>query len=92
MAELGVTYDQLAERSGVKRSCSKAWRRSNSPGTNAIQATLKAVGLQALPIPRLSVLPAPLADELEAIGKRHGIAVPVAELMIVAAQRTPSSN
>lgn len=88
MAERGVTYDQLAARSGVKRSTFKAYRTSNAPGTQAIQATLNVVGLQALPVPRLDILPRAMAEELEAIGKRHGIAPPVAELMMIAADAT----
>ncbi|MGN6515901.1 MAG: hypothetical protein ACTHLR_08675 [Rhizomicrobium sp.] len=92
MAEQGVSYNELAARSGVNRSTTKAWRTHNSPGTNAIQATLNSVGLLALPIPRLDILPADLAADLQAIGERHGIPAPVAELMIVAAQRASPSN
>jgi transcriptional regulator with XRE-family HTH domain len=92
MAEKGVTYDQLAARSGVKKSRAKAWRSDNSPGINAIQATLNVVGLQALPVPgRLDVLPPALAADLEAVGARHGIPAPIAELMMVAADQSPTS-
>jgi hypothetical protein len=87
MGELGDTYEQLGAASRVKKSCSKAWRTSNAPGTDSVQAALNAVGLQALPVPRIEILPEPLAAELRAIGERHGIPNPIAELAIVAAAR-----
>lgn len=92
MAEKGVTYDQLVARSGVSKSRAKAWRTDNSPGVNAIQATLNVVGLQALPVPsRLDILPPALAADLEAIGARHGMPAPIAELMMVAAEQRPTN-
>jgi hypothetical protein len=91
MAEKGVTYDQLAARSGVKKSRVKAWRTDNACGVNAIQAALNVVGLQALPVPHLDILPPALAVDLEAIGARYGTAAPIAELMMVAADRSPTS-
>ena len=92
MAERRVTYKQLTEASGVKASAFKAWRCTNAPGATSVQAALNAVGLQALPLPRPDILPAALASELGAIGKRHGVPLPIAELMMVAAGRTTPSD
>ena len=87
MGERRVTYRQLEAASGVKQSCFKAWRTSNAPGTNSIQAALNAVGLQALPVPRANVLPDGLLADLQAVGTRHGVPLPLAELVAVAAER-----
>lgn len=87
MRKMGVTYDQLAAESKVKRSTFVAWRRLNSVTPCNLQATLRVVKLHALPIPRPDVLPAKLLAELHAIGERHGVPLPIAELAMVAAAR-----
>lgn len=89
MGQCRTTYQDVEAASGVKKSTFKAFRTTNAPGTNSIQAVLNAVGLQALCVPSIDILPAPLAAELRALGERHGIPVPIAEMVIVAASRLP---
>lgn len=87
MRDVGMTYDQLQAKSGVKRSTSKAWRRHNSVTPGNLQATLRAVGLLAIPVPCAAVLPPDILAELHAIGERHGVPLPIAEFVMVAASR-----
>lgn len=91
MRDVGMTYDQLEVKSGVKKTTFKAWRGFNSVTPGNLQATLRAVGLFALPTPRPEILPAALLEELRAIGERHGVPLPIAELVMVAADRREDS-
>jgi len=90
MAELGVGYQRLEAESGVKESTFKAWRCRNSITPKSIQAALSVVGLRALPVPRPDILPADLLAELHAIGERHGVPIPIVQMIMVAADRTPA--
>lgn len=91
MGELGVGYQQLEQESGVKICTFKAWRCRNSISPPSIQATLAAVGLRALPVPGEAILPPDLLADLQAIAARHGVPLPIAELVMVAADRREGS-
>lgn len=72
MRRQGVTYDKLEEKSGVLRSTFKAWRTSNRPGLETIEAALGALGWSALPVPtNPSSLPDGLRADLEALAAKH---------------------
>lgn len=87
MAEKEVTYDALEAASGIKKSAFKATRTHNAPGADSIQAMMRVLGLNVLPVPTAGVLPAALRADLEAVGKRHGIPFPAAQFIAVAAAR-----
>lgn len=91
MAECRVSYVELAARSGVKESTFKSYRTSNAPGVDNIQAVLNAVGLMALPVPDRTILPPALLADLEEAGRRHGVPLPIKELVMVAASREQAS-
>jgi hypothetical protein len=53
-----VTYDEMEEKSGVKRPALKAWRHKNYPSLQSLEATLGALGYDFVPVPREIVIPA----------------------------------
>ena len=79
MKRQNVSYDELEHRAGVLRSTFKAWRTSNKPGLETIEAALGALGWHVLPVPRLQTLPLQLRADLEAVAAKHGCALPAIE-------------
>jgi transcriptional regulator with XRE-family HTH domain len=93
MREHGVTYDELEYRSGVLRSTFKAWRTSNRPGLDTIEAALGVFGYSALPVPPASALPPELRADLEAVAAKHGTeSLPVLEFISAAVNRRPTTT
>lgn len=75
MRDQGVTYDALEWSAGVLRSTIKAWRKSNKPGLDTIEAALGALGWLLLPVPKPDRLDPVLRADLEAIAEKHGLDV-----------------
>jgi len=68
----GVTYDTLAEKSGVLRSTVKAWRHSNSPSWDCLNAVANVLGHELVVAPKLETLDPALRRDLEALAEKHG--------------------
>jgi transcriptional regulator with XRE-family HTH domain len=67
MRDQSVTYDELEARAGVLRSTIKAWRTSNRPGLETIEAALGALGWSVLPVPPIGQLPLAVQQGLKAL-------------------------
>ena len=90
MREHGVTYDELEWTSGVLRSTFKAWRTSNRPGLDTIEAALGVFNYSVLPAPPADALPAELREDLEAVAAKHGTkTLPVLEFISASVNRRP---
>lgn len=76
MARLHVTYDEVAENSGVRRTSVKAWRNKNKPGLESLEAVLSALGWGYVPVPALQTMPPALAGELTALALKLGASMP----------------
>lgn len=74
----GFTYDEVEEGSGVLRSTLKAWRVKNRPGLETLEAVFGFLGWDFLPVPRASVLPPALFDDLRPLAERHGASMELA--------------
>lgn len=92
MARQRVTYDCLEYYSGVLRSTFKAWRTSNKPGLDTIEAALGALGWNVLPVPKAETLPPELRADLEALADKHGRAIPCLEFIAAAVGRHPQTR
>lgn len=86
MRRQGVTYDELEHRAGVLRSTFKAWRKSNRPGLDTIEAALGALGWSLLPAPQPRAIPALLRADLEAVATKHALSeLPILQLIAACA-------
>lgn len=70
MSEYRVTYDTLEVDSGLLRSTIKAWRSSNTPSLQSIEAALGVFGWSLVPCPPLGDLPADVLAQAEEFGQR----------------------
>lgn len=93
MREHAVTYDQLEWESGVLRSTFKAWRTSNRPGLDTIEAALGVFRYTVTAVPPADALPVSLREDLEAVAKKHGTkSLPVLEFIAAAVGRRPTNT
>jgi len=69
MSEYRVTYDTLEFSSGLLRSTTKAWRSSNTPSLQSIEAALGVFGWSLVPCPPLSDLPPEIQAQCEELGQ-----------------------
>jgi hypothetical protein len=76
MARLQVTYDEVAEGSGVRRASMKAWRRKNKPSLESLESVLGFLGWAYVPVPALETLPPNWAGELTALALKLGKSMP----------------
>ena len=76
MARLQVTYDEVAEGSGVRRASMKAWRGKNKPSLESLESVLGFLGWAYVPVPGLETLPPELAGELTALALKLGASTP----------------
>lgn len=76
MARRAITYDEVEERSGVRRASIKAWRRKNRPGLESLESVLATLGYGFVPVPMLEALPAELAGELTALALKLRMNIP----------------
>lgn len=87
MARQGITYEELAHYSGVQVTTIKAWRKSNRPGLETIEACLGHLGWSFLPVPPRAWVPAEIQAELDVIAaKWEGINPTLCQLMATVAQ------
>ncbi len=92
MRRQNVRYDELEWNSGVLRSTFKAWRTSNRPGLDTIEAALGSLGWSVLAVPKAETLPAELRADLEAVAEKHGTALPCLEFIAAAVGRQPHTK
>jgi hypothetical protein len=76
MRRQNVTYEEVEHCSGVYRQSFKAWRHSNKPGFESLEAVLGTLGWQLLPVPHVSKLPETLQTELRRLADNFKIEVP----------------
>ncbi|WP_425991073.1 hypothetical protein [Afipia sp. DC4300-2b1] len=76
MARLHFTYDEVEERSGVRRASVKAWRRKNRPSLESMEAVLATLGFGFIPVATLEALPPELAGELTALALKLRMNIP----------------
>ena len=65
MKRQNVSYDDVEDRTGVKRVCLKAWRYKNRPNLDTIEAALSAVGFEFVPVPMARALPHEVVEALQ---------------------------
>lgn len=70
MKEYRVTYDTLEVDSGLLRSTTKAWRSSNTPSLQSIEAALGVFGWTLIPCPPLGDLPPEVLEQCEDLGMK----------------------
>ena len=75
MSRQAITYDELAERSGVLRATAKAWRSKNAPGLAPLAACLAVVGMTFVAVPNVERLDPDLRRDLERLAELHGAKV-----------------
>jgi hypothetical protein len=92
MARQRCRYDDLEHYSGVLRSSVKAWRSSNLPGLDTIEAAAGVLGWSVLPVPKPETLPPELRADLEAVAAKHEIAMPCVEYIAAAVGRQPRTR
>jgi hypothetical protein len=76
MRRQNVSYGEVEHCSGVYLQSFKAWRHSNKPGFESLEAVLGALGWQLLPVPHVSKLPETLQSELRRLAQQFTIDVP----------------
>lgn len=70
MQRLAVTYDDLEESSGTRRSTMKAWRKKNAATLGTLEPALNSLGWLLTPSPMFEIQPpkvAALMGELSAL-------------------------
>jgi hypothetical protein len=87
-----VTMLEMEFRSGVLSTTMKAWRTSNRPGLDTIEAALGALGWHVLPVPKPETLPAELRADLEAVAAKHAMELPCVAFIAAAAGRRPTDT
>lgn len=92
MSRQNCTYDALEFYSGVLRSTFKAWRTSNTPGLETIEAAAGVLGWSILPVPRTEALPPDLRADLAAVAAKHETSLPCLEFIAAAVGRQPRTR
>ncbi len=92
MNRQGCTYDAMEYYSGVQRSTFKAWRQTNLPGLDTIEAAAGVLGWSVLPVPSAKSLPVELRTDLEAIAAKHETSLPCIEFIAAAVGREPGTR
>jgi hypothetical protein len=76
MGAQGLSYDTVAEASGILRATIKSWRRRAAPTFVSIEAVFNAIGWSFLPCPKIEVLPADIAADLASLAAKMKVELP----------------
>jgi len=83
MQRLHITYDELAECSGIRRATAKAHRRKNRPSLESLSAILGSLGWTFIPQPALEIIPEDVRPDLERLAEKLKVSIPDAFSAVV---------
>lgn len=76
MKAQGLSYDTVAEASGLLRATLKSWRNRSAPTFSTIEAAFNAIGWSFVPCPMVEVLPEDIAADLARLAAKMRTDVP----------------